>query len=150
MNIPHTEMLKKTVHIIPGILLFLTTTGMSIDLHYCNRMLFDIGVFAQADPCCEPLGGEHNDIMHQHCNMNRPATENCEDEILEIRHVDDYMSSSFRYDFNNLLFIHTFSPAPVHEDIYRFPEPTTEKFRERNTYPAGHRSNLSLLQTYLL
>lgn len=143
-------MLKKVSHIGLIILLLVSTTGLTIDLHYCNHKLYDIGVLSEAHNCCMPIENETNNIKHNHCDKDSHQKGNCEDETIQVKHVDDFTASSFNTDFNRLSFISLFLSISAVTDLYGLSEIIIGEVPEWNNSPPKHQVALSLLQKYLL
>lgn len=46
-------MFKRATHIIISVFLIAVTTGITINLHYCNDRLYSFRLYAQAGDCCD-------------------------------------------------------------------------------------------------
>jgi hypothetical protein len=46
-------MFKRASHIIVSVFLIAVTTGITINLHYCNNRLYSFRLFGQARDCCD-------------------------------------------------------------------------------------------------
>lgn len=46
-------MTKKAIHIVLSLLLIISTTGITINIHYSGGKLFSIAFWTDADKCCE-------------------------------------------------------------------------------------------------
>ena len=56
-------MLRKITHIILSLVLLLSTTGITIDKHYCGSRLVSVSIAGDSQSCCDPGDGCcHNDI----------------------------------------------------------------------------------------
>ncbi len=89
-------MIKKIVHIILAFFILVSTTGLTINLHYCHDQLYDLAVFAPAHSCCEP-GVE----VQCHSTEGLSDMNHCNDESLALESTDDYTISSFAFNFEN-------------------------------------------------
>lgn len=133
------------------ILLVVSTTGMTIDLHYCYHELYDFGVFSQAENCCMPDEHEHNSTTVTHCNMDQHQQSDCEDETVTLGHVDDFLASVFSFNFNNNpVLINSFLSVQSFEGIFNSFALIRKEIPKRDNAPPPLQLYLSLIQTYLL
>ncbi|MFC2080107.1 hypothetical protein ACFLRQ_01390 [Bacteroidota bacterium] len=80
-------MIKIISYIVLSSLLILSSTGLSINMHYCHDELVDVAVSAPASSCCDD-GDEDN-------------CPSCHDKSIEIEPVSDFNISITAFDFNN-------------------------------------------------
>lgn len=50
-------MFNKVSHVFLSLVLFLSTTGLTIDKHYCGDSLVSVSLFGDAKSCCDKDGG---------------------------------------------------------------------------------------------
>lgn len=154
-------MLKKVGHISIILLLLVSTMGLTVNLHYCKDKLYDVGIFSEATNCCIDIGDAHEhpgDVSHHHdashhqqsCDAENHKKSDCEDETLQVESVDDYVVSSFNFDFNNLSFLNIFLSVPVLSDLFNQSSTVVIEIPEWNISPPKIQVVLSLLQTYLI
>ena len=144
-------MLRKISHISFVILLLISTTVMTVNLHFCKQKLYDIGVFSQAENCCMPNEKQHNNTKYHHqCDMNNHKKSDCQDETIRIESIDDFVVSSSNFDFNNLSFLNLFILNSMVADLFNSSNLSVDEIPERNISPPKIQVVLSLLQTYLL
>ncbi len=51
-------MLRKIAHIILGMLILISSMGMTVSRHYCGNTLKDISIISETKPCCDDVGEE--------------------------------------------------------------------------------------------
>ncbi len=56
-------MFKRIVNILIVVILFASTTGFTIDRHYCGNKLVSV-TFSKSKDCCKMQGCCHHDIKH--------------------------------------------------------------------------------------
>ena len=142
-------MLKKIGHIILIPLLLVSTMGMTVNMHYCNHKLYDIGIFGKAENCCSPQAHSHHHRSHQ-CNLKNHHKKNCEDETIRLDKVDNFVVSYFNLDFQNIPLSTLFSFISVFTDINSTSVAQQVEFHDLNISPPEIQVVLSLLQTYLI
>ena len=90
-------MAKIISHITLAALLVLTSTGMTINMHYCQGHLYDLAFNAPAHSCCEPDGKKHS----CHHDQAQPVKHHCEDESVTVESTGDYLGSVYSFHFEN-------------------------------------------------
>jgi hypothetical protein len=89
-------MIKKVIHSVVACLILVSTTGFTINLHYCHNEIYDLALFTQAHSCCETATQGHCHSTGDISKMNH-----CEDESIIVESIDDYVGSSFAVNFEN-------------------------------------------------
>lgn len=89
-------MLRKILHIIAAILILVSTTGFTINVHYCHNQLVDLALYAPAKSCCDtgekvPNNGEDSVSNKSHCK----------DESIVIESADDFVDTAPSIKFEN-------------------------------------------------
>lgn len=146
-------MFRTFSHIVLILLLLCTTAGMTINLHYCDDNLYDIGLFTDAANCCMDSKKMSDEKTHNHsaCDSNMPKTMDCEDETVHIESVDDFLVSPYSFNFNQdpgiTLFLLCFVSAtlPDFADIC-----SDHKIPKFHSSPPRIEEVLSFKQAYLL
>ena len=102
-------MLKLCSHITLSVLLLLSATGMTINLHYCHDQLIDLALIAPAKSCCEA------DLLEDNChqNMSISNTNHCNDETIKFETANDYVVSGYSFSFENAHSFELFYTTPV-------------------------------------
>ena len=73
-------MIKLIGHMVLSGLLLVTSTGMTINMHFCQGHLYDLALNAPAHSCCEPDAGET--ACHHHHDMTK--SHQCDDKSIRI------------------------------------------------------------------
>jgi len=89
-------MLKKTLHIVIASLILVSSTGFTINLHYCHDQLYDLALFSPAHSCC---GADAEGLCHSSEGLSSKS--HCEDESIAVESTDDFMVSSYTFNFEN-------------------------------------------------
>ena len=142
-------MLKKVGQILLIPVLLLSTMGLTINMHYCQHKLYDIGVFGKAQNCCMPNKNAHQKKAH-HCHQNNHHSDDCRDETVQIDKVDNFVVSSFNFNFEDIPFSKLFVFYSILADYNSTPVDQQIEFPVLNISPPGTHIVLSLLQTYLI
>lgn len=143
-------MLRKITHISIVPLLLIATMGMTVNLHFCQQHLYDIGVFDAAKSCCEvPASDKQND--HHHCTPIELPEDHCLDDQIQLPPVDDYLASS-GLEINNehLLQMVLFETTPVLADISIQHAPGSSEHFTTSASPPGRYDIRIRLQSFLL
>ena len=89
-------MIKKIIHSIVAALILVSTTGFTINLHYCHDQLIDLALFAPAESCCDTGDGSDCHPGDALSKMNH-----CEDESLVAESTETFVGSSYAFSFEN-------------------------------------------------
>lgn len=152
-------MAKKFSHIALSFLLLISTMGMIINLHYCEGKLYDVGILSEAKNCCFDDDQRHaheNENQHKHihahlvCDSKNAGQNHCENEAVAIEPVDQFVASSFSFDFDNLAFINLSLSVPVITNSYNLSTVSTGEIPNLNIPPPKIQTTLSNLQVYRL
>ncbi len=87
---------KKVIHIIIACFILISTTGFTINLHYCHDQIYDLALFSPAHSCCEAGSEGHCQASVDMANMDH-----CEDESIVVESTDDYVGSSLTVNLEN-------------------------------------------------
>ena len=90
------HMFKKVIHIIVACFILVSTTGFTINLHYCHNQIYDLALYTPAHSCCETTTQSHCNSTGDMAKMNH-----CEDESIIMESVDDFVGSSFTVNLEN-------------------------------------------------
>ncbi len=91
-------MLRSISHITLLVLILLSATELTINLHYCQDHLYDFALNAPAHNCCET--GEHENHCHHSSDMD--MSNHCDDETIKVGSTDEFFISSYSFDFSNV------------------------------------------------
>ena len=90
-------MLKKIVNSVLALLILLTSTSFTVNMHFCHEQLIDIAVLAPAKSCCNADVSEG-----QSCGFNDlTQTSHCKDKSISIETIGDFITSDFSFNFEN-------------------------------------------------
>jgi hypothetical protein len=138
-------MIKKVFHSVLAILMVMTVTGLTINMHYCQEHLYDLALFSPAHSCCEAGG---------HCHMPDPGNtggmDHCEDTSIHVDSTGEYVASfpdfSFEAQFAIELFVIEMEPV---DQISAGAAFTLKTFWYQEP-PPPHEVDLTSIQTFLI
>ena len=133
-----------------SILILLSTSGLTISIHSCKSIVSYISQPSSSKKCC--MAEKEDTKQHKCCCSNSSNTKkNCKNEVVKVKTVDDFIISSIKYNFKNilsskiifsLLFI---SNSSTEEDIL------ADTVLKRNIIPPPNiQFKLAFLQRYIL
>ena len=85
-------------HIVLSGIILLSSTGLTVNLHYCQDALYDIALNSPAESCYE--NGAHENCCHPDPDLEN--TNHCDDETVKVESTDDFFVSSFSFDFEDV------------------------------------------------
>ena len=96
-------MIRKISHIAIVLILLVSTTGLTINLHYCNNRIYDLSVYSEATSCCIEGSHEHNtkDELHHDCDSENHEKD-CKDKTVSIAPLHDFEKTINTYNVNNI------------------------------------------------
>ena len=83
-------MIKLIIHIVFTILIVLSTSGLTISLHYCQDQLYDLAFFSTADHCCDT--DRNADPCHHDSILSNYS--HCKDKVVSVEPTDNYIVTS--------------------------------------------------------
>lgn len=121
-------MLKKVSHILLSFLLLVTTTGLTINRHYCGDNLESISIFSEPQSCCEMPNCCHN-------------------ESIVIQLEEDFSISSFNISFEQIAVV-----LPNFSSLFNADLQEISDFKEFVHTPLKNpiKTVLSSIQSFLL
>ncbi|NBC83939.1 MAG: hypothetical protein GVY19_11260 [Bacteroidetes bacterium] len=146
-------MIKKAGHICLSLILIIATVGITLNLHYCQDKIYDIGFLSEAEACCSVEKNEstkNHCHHHNHCSSESQHQNSCEDETFTTPKVDDYVVSSFQFSFSTFTVVDLFPATPDIMEVFNGFIDAPRNIPDRNHIPIEIQTFLSLLQTYLL
>ena len=138
-------MFRKVLHIVLACFILVSTTGLTISLHYCHDKIYDLSIFAPAHSCCEAGSG-----AQCHAPGNMDTSKHCEDESIVVESTDDYVGSSFVVNLENTHSIDLLLTASV---LFHVQGPDVEVLLEPPWHkepPPYQEVVLSQIQSYLI
>jgi hypothetical protein len=138
-------MIKLIGHMVLSGLLLVTSTGMTINMHFCQGHLYDLALNAPAHSCCEPDAGET--ACHHHHDMTK--SHQCDDKSIRIESSQDYVSSGFTFDFGDSHSFELFGTSTLLIEPADTDKPFTTRLIDYKK-PPPQEVVLSQIQTYLI
>ena len=142
-------MVKLLSHIILSALLLISTTGMTINMHFCQGHLYDLAVNAQASDCCRNDSDDnicHHDQQHDH---DKSRSHQCENKTIKIKSTNDFLVSVNSFDFKDSHSLDLFNTQHLLIEI-----PEAENSSNTNLFnyikPPPEEVVLSQIQSFLL
>lgn len=138
-------MIRKIFHIATAIMILISITGFTVNLHFCHDHLIDLALFAPAESCC----GSADQVNCQPGNEISHAG-HCLDKSIEVGSTDDYVATFAVFDFDHipgfdLMHLNTTSyHSQATDPVFTGPVPW-----HKEPPPAGE-VILSQIQTYLI
>ena len=140
-------MIRSTIHIILSLLVTVSVTGFTVNVHYCQEQLYDVAMFAPAHSCCDT--GEHNSMdCHDSPDMD---PDHCDDRTIQLESANDLYLSSWSSG-PSLPGTYHLLPAD-HTVLDRYDKPGSERPANLCRYrfpPTGKQDILSRIQSYLI
>ena len=138
-------MIKLIGHMVLSGLLLVSSTGMTINMHFCQGHLYDLALNAPAHSCCEPDAGET--ACHHHHDMTK--SHQCDDKSIRIESSQDYVSSGFTFDFGDTHSFELFGTSTLLIEPADTDKPFTTRLIDYKK-PPPQEVVLSQIQTYLI
>ena len=138
-------MYKKVMHIIVACFILISTTGFTINLHYCHNQIYDLALFAPAHSCCETPTQGHCHSTGDMANMNH-----CEDESIIVESIDDYVGSSYSISLENTHSIDLLLTASILFNVEASDDDIVIKVPWHKESPPYQEVVLSQIQSYLI
>jgi hypothetical protein len=139
---------KTTSLIFLSLVIFISTSGLKVSVHFCENHLYDIGILSPAENCYMDAGHHH----HMHCcmKMEKEPKNACENETFEFHKLDSFVATVINFDLSSS-FTHELIPAVINLfDFVEEPSNNTYTIFTEDSPPARLATTLSLLQSFLL
>lgn len=150
-------MFRKISNITVALILLVSFTGFTVDLHYCKDKLYDVGILSEAMDCCESEAGQahsdHCDMsnMHSCCEAEDHDSRNCERKTVKIESPSDYyitsLSNNFKLEPVSVVLANHYLPVLNDNSEGDYNKINSDYFH--NISPPETREVLSRLQSYL-
>ncbi|NOY51024.1 MAG: hypothetical protein GXO88_10755 [Chlorobi bacterium] len=142
------DMFKTTSLIFLSLVIFISSSGFKVSMHFCENTLYDIGILSQADNCYKDASHHHN--VECCLEMEKVPKNACENETFEFHKLDSFVATAINMDLSSNI-AHDLTPAVI--SIFNLVEEPTNKhitvFVE-DSPPMRLTTTLSLLQSFLL
>lgn len=138
------KMLKIVSHTIISFIFLIATTGLTINLHYSQNKLYDVGIYTEAQSCCGDL------THHNSCCQKEKSTNHCEDKTIEMKVKDEFNFTSSNFELEPSSFINLFLVSFVSNIVLDNQENVEHINEYPDISPPGSKAFLSVIQSYLL
>ncbi len=139
--------MRKIIHTIFALILLVSTTGITINLHYCHEHLYDVGLNKPARSCCDN-GGNDNSCHHGN-TLEKPC--HCKNESITVKLSDNFLISSDYFetanDYSNILFYFNYTQPDNRMVLNNSPANPMRKF---SIHPPPQKEVLLKLQSFLI
>jgi hypothetical protein len=126
-----------------AVLMVLTVTGLTINLHYCHDHLYDLALFSSAHSCCETGG-------HCHLPGDSNSMDHCEDTSIHVDSTGEYLGSLVTFTFEDTFPIDLMWIERFETDPGSFTEQYTLKTDWFQEPPPPNEVDLTDIQTFLI
>jgi len=89
-------MIKKALHSVIAVFVLISSTGFTINTHYCHDQLIDMALFAPAKSCCD---SNAKGLCHAMDGISKK--DHCQDKSVVVEPVDDYEASPSTFNSEN-------------------------------------------------
>jgi hypothetical protein len=86
-------MIRKVLHSVFALLILISSTGFTINMHFCHDQLIDMALLSPAHTCC--------DTGEEDANQIQDSCAGCQDESIVVEPGDDYEVSTNTFHFEN-------------------------------------------------
>jgi len=134
-------------HMALSVLVAVSTTGLTLDMHFCRDRLYDIAMFSDAKNCCET--GHHGDMECHDAAEEDPH--HCDDSTITVDPEEDLFLSSLSTEIPPGSVIHLLEAVRTSTVL---PERNgSERFNKLPRYrlpPTGKHDIYSMIQSFLI
>ncbi|RLD88551.1 MAG: hypothetical protein DRJ29_17205 [Bacteroidetes bacterium] len=135
-------MTRKVLHIVVAVFILISSTGFTINMHYCHDQLIDLAFLAPAHSCCD---SEKDDAI-----QSQDSCPGCQDESIVVEPGDDFEVSSSTCKFENAHNTTLFLTSAVLHSIQSIDESTKNEVPWYKKPPPYQEVILSQIQSYLI
>ena len=135
-------MIRKVLHIVIAVFILVSSTGFTINMHYCHDQLIDMALLAPAHSCC--------DINDEDASQIQDSCPGCEDESIVVEPGDDYEVSASTFNFENSHNTNLFLSPVIFNYFQGIDESTKDEVPWYKKPPPYQEVVLSQIQSYLI
>ena len=135
-------MIRKIFHIVIAVFILISSTGFTINMHYCHDQLIDMAVLAPAHSCCDT---EENSE-----NQSQASCPGCQDESIVVEPGDDYEVSASTFNFENSHNTNLILSSVIFNYFQGIDESTKNEVPWYKKPPPYQEVVLSQIQSYLI
>jgi hypothetical protein len=134
-------MIRKVLHIVIAVFILISTTGFTINMHYCHDQLIDMALLAPAHSCCD---------TEEDANQSQAGCPGCQDESIVVEPADDYEVSASAFNFENSYYANLFLSSVIFNYFQGIDETTKNEVPWYKKPPPTQEVVLSKIQSYLI
>ncbi len=135
-------MTRKVLHIVIAVFILISSTGFTINMHYCHDQLIDMAFLAPAHSCC--------DINEDDPSQSQDSCPGCQDESIVVEPGDDYEVSAKAFNFENSHSTTLFLSSVILNYFQGIDESTKNEVPWYKKPPPYQEVVLSQIQSYLI
>ena len=135
-------MIRKVIHIVIAVFILISSTGFTINMHYCHEQLIDMAFLAPAHSCC--------DTEEEEANQIQSSCPGCEDESIAVEPGDDYEVSASTFNFENSYHTNLILSSVIFNYFQGIDESTKNEVPWYKKPPPYQEVVLSQIQSYLI
>lgn len=136
------KMTRKVLHIAVAVLILISSTGFTINMHYCHDQLIDMAFLTPANSCC--------DTEEDSANQVQDSCPGCQDESIVVEPGDDYEVSAITFNFENSHYTNLFLSSVILNYFQGINESTKNEVPWYKKPPPYQEVVLSKIQSYLI
>jgi hypothetical protein len=136
------EMIRKVLHIVFAVIVLISSTGFTINMHYCHDQLIDMAFLSPAHSCCDTNVEDAGQVQD-----NCPG---CQNESIVIEPGDDYEVSASTFNFENSHNTTLFLTSAILHNFQGVDESTKNEVPWYKKPPPYQEVVLSHIQSYLI
>ena len=138
--------MRKIMHMFIAFVLLVSTTGMTVNLHFCKGHLHDMGLNKPAESCCDMRSHDHPFVPGFYKDM--PC--HCSNLSINIYLSDDYLESTGYSDNPDIKCNVILLPCDQHATRVTSSDIIAESVRKFSIPPPPQKALLSEIQSYLI
>jgi hypothetical protein len=135
-------MIRKVLHIVIAVFILISSTGFTINMHFCHDQLIDLAFLSSADSCCDTKEDGPNQIQD--------SCAGCQDESIVVEHGDEYVVSVLTFNFENSHNTTLFLTSVIFNSFLGINEPVNTEVPWYKLPPPYQEVVLSQIQSYLI
>ena len=136
------EMIRKVLHSVIAVFILISSTGFTINMHYCHDQLIDMAFLVPAHRCC--------DINEEDENQVQDCCPWCQDESIVVEPADDYEVSTNTFYFEKSHNTTLFLTSVILNSLQGINESTKNEVPWYKKPPPYQEVILSQIQSYLI
>lgn len=135
-------MTRKVLHIAVAVLILISSSGFTINMHYCHDQLIDMAFLTPANSCC--------DTEEDSANQVQDSCPGCQDESIVVEQGDEYVVSVLTFNFENSHNTTLFLTSVLLNSFHGTNESLKNEVPRYKKPPPNQEVVLSQIQSYLI